>query len=312
MRKRILLKFFVLLFLALFFITACSDDEGDQGGETIIANEAWVPPTSTAWSALALLRTGENPLWFELGPDGPSHIESPSVATLTPYTPWPHARFIVGMQMWEGFLVMAVNREGFIILGAGSEPTELFLYRVANSAFWDLYTAESFFIWEDRPSVLLYRNDFFSAPAAAPLPSQVFALSKSSPFPVPVSIGAFESFPSPWEAEVVRRGPSGFWYFRMKEKGQGQNVTAYFRTEDLSVQGVRISVEEWRNSDPRGFETPGANVDSAPFSLPALPEGFVYSGVVLLGNVLAASWEEQRDASIGAAGFMVMALNTEG
>ena len=50
--------------------------------------------------------------------------------------------------------------------------------------------------------------------------------------------------------------------------------------------------------------------DAAPavrsFSLPPLPEGFVYSGIGLAGDTIVASWEEQDGYSIGAAGFMVL------
>ena len=42
-----------------------------------------------------------------------------------------------------------------------------------------------------------------------------------------------------------------------------------------------------------------------PFSLPALSEDFVYTGIALLGDIILASWEEQQEAGIGAAGFMV-------
>ena len=44
------------------------------------------------------------------------------------------------------------------------------------------------------------------------------------------------------------------------------------------------------------------------FSLPPLPEGFVYTGIGLCGDTIFASWEEQDEYSIGAAGFMVMKL----
>jgi len=306
--KSVFSMFLLPVFLALFFAGACSARESSQSAETVIPGEVQLPP-GPAWPALALLKTGANPIWFELGPGGPSLIESPAAAALTPYTPWPHARFITGLQMWEGFLVMAVNRDGFLILGTTAEPTELVLYRAADSALWDLYTTESFFIWEDRPLVLLYRSDFFSELSAPPFASRIFTLSKSNPAPIPASIGAFENLAAPWEAEVVRRGPGGFWYIRVKEKGQAQNSTAYFRTEDLAREGQRISVEEWRNSDPRGTDSISALSDSRPFSLPAMPEGFTYNNVTLFGDVLVASWEEQADAVIGAAGFMVMALN---
>ena len=265
-------------------------------------------PPGPAWPALALLRTGENPLWFEFGAEGPSLIDHPSAATLTPYTPWPHARFVTGMQTWEGFLVMAVNRDGFIILGPGSESGELVLYRVTDSALWDLYTAESFFIWDGRPTVLLYQNNFFSAPAAYPLPSLVFSLSKLHHAPLPTNINAFDSFLQNWDAEVVRQGPGGHWYFRMIERAAERRVTAYFRTPDLAQEGTRISVTEWRNSDPRGLGDPDESATAESFQLPALPEGFTFSAVTLFENVIVASWEEQRDASIAAAGFMVMAL----
>jgi hypothetical protein len=43
------------------------------------------------------------------------------------------------------------------------------------------------------------------------------------------------------------------------------------------------------------------------FSLPPLPEGFVYTRIGLSGPALIAAWEEQADLSVGAAGFMVIA-----
>ena len=42
------------------------------------------------------------------------------------------------------------------------------------------------------------------------------------------------------------------------------------------------------------------------FSLPALPEGFYYTGIGMCGDTIFASWEEQDEYSIGAAGFMVI------
>jgi hypothetical protein len=42
------------------------------------------------------------------------------------------------------------------------------------------------------------------------------------------------------------------------------------------------------------------------FSLPPLPEGFVYTGIGVAGDTVFASWEEQEGYSIGAAGFMVI------
>jgi hypothetical protein len=60
--------------------------------------------------------------------------------------------------------------------------------------------------------------------------------------------------------------------------------------------------------DGRGFYSDGK--ETKPFSLPVLPETFVYTGIALLqSDILAASWEEQELPAIGAAGFMVMRFN---
>jgi hypothetical protein len=43
------------------------------------------------------------------------------------------------------------------------------------------------------------------------------------------------------------------------------------------------------------------------FTLPSLPEGFVYTGIAhAAGDVFCAAWEEQEEFNIGAAGFMVI------
>jgi hypothetical protein len=40
--------------------------------------------------------------------------------------------------------------------------------------------------------------------------------------------------------------------------------------------------------------------------LPSLPENFAYTHIARLGDLIIASWEEQQDYNIGAAGFMVI------
>jgi len=59
-----------------------------------------------------------------------------------------------------------------------------------------------------------------------------------------------------------------------------------------------------RAAPERAASTPTASVRR--FSLPALPEGFVYTGIGMIDGAVFASWEEQEDYSIGAAGFMVV------
>jgi len=378
-------------FLIPIFIVACVRKGCDSvyNTETTEDVQEYV---SLPWPALARLRAGENPIWFEFGQDGPCLIETAATASLAPYVPWPHARYVTAMAIWNSFLVMAVNRDGFLVFGpTGETPetTELLLCRSAADDLWDMYTTESFFIWEGKPAVLLYRNDFFGELTAPTPDPRVYTLDSSSTIPVGAYVPALEIFPSggSWETELLRRGPDGLWYYRMKEKAQGRNTTAYFRTDDLNVEGRKISFGEWMNSDhgedPKnisqdfaillervlellpgtkgqlktvspdfegqrvfsfgnsvgnsaiaentaliysycqnapeplvlailpdgmGFILAGDEREAIPFSLPAMPEGFVYTGVAVLGNVLIVPWEEQREAGVGAAGFMVMAF----
>jgi len=379
------------------FLTFACAGKGDNRESSVETTEDVQEYASLPWPALARLRAGENPIWFEFGQGGPYLIESAAAASLTPYVPWPHARYVTAMAMWNGFLVMAVNRDGFLVFGqAGgaypSEAEELLLCRSAAGSLWDPYTTESFFIWEGRPAVLLYRNDFFGELTAQTPNPRVYALDLSSPVPVGAYVPALEIFPSggSWETELLRRGPDGLWYYRMKEKGRDRPATAYFRTKDLNVEGERISFGEWMKSDPQspfavrggapentpinlalalgasgylngtsglikavspdfegqrfftagvsaiaenttllyaycqnapeplalailpggsGFMSTGDGRETVSFSLSALPEGFVYTGVAVLGNALVAAWEEQQEAGVGAAGFMVMAFS---
>jgi len=388
-RDRILFFFlFLIILMMLFSNIACAAKESPPdlvSGEDAGFSYAW-----PAWPALALLKTGENPIWFELGPAGPAQIESPDAASLVPYLPWPYARFVTEMAAWDDLVVMVINQDGFLVLGPATDTAAAVLYRADSGGSWEYCTAESFFFWEGKPAVLLYRNDFFNEPVAPSPSPQVYTLERTGPFPVGVSVPALEYGPldsswGPWEAEVLHLGPDGFWYFRLKEKGRSQNQTAFFRTGDLAEAGERISVAEWRNSDRpgnsenvspvlafllgrvqaelnlenvpavrvilpdslgprlftagsafpnaagsenlvllyacctdklalailpdgRGLWTNETRQDVRAFSLPALPEGFVYTGVSLLGTVLAVSWEEQQEAGIGAAGFLVMRM----
>jgi len=308
------LKALPVIFFVVIFVVACTG-KGDNSGSSAGTADDGQEYAAYPWPALARLKTGENPIWFEFGEDGPGVIESPSAASLTPYLPWPHARYVTAMTVWNGLIVMVVNRDGFLVLGpAGdlsqSEAAELILYRCAAAGSWDPYTAESFFFWEDKPAVLLYRNDFFGEVTAPPPQPPVYTLDLSSAVPVGAHVPALETFPSDgsWETELLHRGPDGLWYYRMKEKGQALPRTAYFHTGDLNVEGVRASFGEWMSSASKSRQEAGGEADEnkPDFSLPSLGEGFVYTNTAVIGNVVAASWEEQQEAGIGAAGFMVM------
>ena len=299
-----------LLTLAVFTIallTACakpSAEETVSPQDTAVSADLRPAP---AWPALALLETGRNPLWFELSPGGPILVDSPATASLVPYAPWPHARHVAGMTLWQDFLVLAVNLDGFLVLsladaGINGANTRALLYRVSGGEFWERYTAGSLFIWQEQPAVLLYRNSFFAPLYPVPPQPQVFVLGKTSAAPVAAEIPAFNMFPPSenWEAEIVRHSPRGYWYFRMRERSGQRNQSAYFRTQSLETEGQRISTDQWRNAEIH------REVDALQeFPLPPLPDGFVYTGAARLGDIVLASWEEQQGVSIGAAGFMV-------
>ena len=53
-------------------------------------------------------------------------------------------------------------------------------------------------------------------------------------------------------------------------------------------------------------ESGAASAFTRRFSLPPLPADFHYTGIGLCGDTIFASWEEQVEYSIGAAGFMVI------
>jgi hypothetical protein len=373
------LRRLLFIFMALLFIGACTD-KTVRGSGTADA-ESQIRNPDNSWPALALLRTGENPLWFELGADGPQLIESPGTAAALPLCPWPHAWFISSMLPWDSSLVMAVNGSGFLVLAPEAESGMAALYQVSDG-FWKPYTVGSFFLLDNKPAVLLYRNDFFAGSVPERLQTQVFSLDKSSSVPLSVNVPVFASLASGWEAEILHRGTDGFWYYRAKEKGKTKNETAYFRTRDLALEAESISTGEWRVSlnpedpantplnlaailekvvefgiagkrnvvrtispdfenlrifaagdssaenlsnlyaycrqsgdpialviaqDGRGVYSRGTA--AKPFSLPGLPDGFCYTGLAVFSDIRAASWEEQLEASIGAAGFMVVNIS---
>ena len=289
--------------LAVILLSACAAESPQHALPSPEADTA-LAQNLPAWDAVALLKTGEHPIWFELGANGPVLIDSPGAASIAPLTPWPHARHIVDIMLWEDHLVMAVNTDGFLVLGAQEVSTHALLYRVNAGGLWAPFTVGSLFDWQNQPAVLLYRNDFFVSLYPRPPLPQVFVLDKAYSAPSPASVPALRQFPpgESWEAETMHRGVSGYWYYRMREKGRPQNRTNYFRARDLSGQGERISQALWRESlsaVSRGNVTPAV-------TLPDLPEGFFYTGFARLGDILLATWEEQQAAAIAASGFMVV------
>ena len=297
--------------MPILFLLGCniSQQEEKEISETI---EQVIP---FPWHAVALLKPGEHPLWFELTEDGPVLIESPQSASLNPFIPWPHTWHISGMLMWEDKLIMAVNRSGFLILEdeeSSIENNSVYLFQVWDSSLWDLYTTESLFLYDNKPTALLYRNDFFNKENPPPLEEQLYILDRESPLPLSVSIPALESFPitesmdeNLWEAEALYRSSEGDWYIRIREKDVERAETVFLHTRDLREPGRRISNDEWRNVIYTNIIEDHFSPEDWLSILPPLPEDFIYTNVAVLGSILVASWEEQQLPAIGAAGFMI-------
>jgi hypothetical protein len=208
-----------------------------------------------------ILRGGEHPLWFEFDRQGPRLINSPGEASLKPFEPWPLSPFISAMLVQKDRLIMAVNREGFLVMSpwetlsgadrrSGFQKGDLRIYRAADPAYWGNYTVASLFLFEDLPAVLLYRDDFFVEPQALPPSPPVWALVEGSPFPVGMELPAFKPFAAGegWEVEDLKRGADGYWYYRCVSGVSSPPADRYFRTGDLSLAGEPASLMAYRNS----------------------------------------------------------------
>ncbi|MDR1399366.1 MAG: hypothetical protein LBJ41_05540 [Treponema sp.] len=341
---------------------------------------------------LAIIKSGEHPLWFELidgvsetGLDGIRLFTTPANAMLNDFVPWPLARNVSAMLLQDERLVLAINREGFLVVEA-APPTipqvaDLALYRIANRAYWDKYTVDALFLFEGSPTVLLYRDSFFINPTVNVPDPRSFALIPGNTSPLGLEIPAFSPFPDAdvWDLDSFRQGAEGAWYFRGLQ--QNQSKIQYFCAQSLLMPAGTVSLGVFMNSAspevldaappvlgaaleaafersgrfklniaaiispdfayPRHFSSGADNIDNlvelsgymtdniavallpdgwgvgacidsnrirvTQFSLPALPQGFVYTGVGPAGDsALVVSWEEQQDLGIGAAGFMLI------
>jgi hypothetical protein len=264
------------------------------------------PPASfTFYGAYptAILQTGENPLWFQLTENGPVHLETIEdavySAALIPWTLALHIRFFYER---ENELVMAVNRYGYMKLAPyDGEVKGLAMYRFSRGEYWGQYTTGGFVYYENKPAVLLYLDNRF-LDSDIPLPnSAIWTFNMESNTPFPLEIPALISFPAKdgWSVDTLRLGYDGLFYYRVINRNSPQPQAHMFRTPDLAIPGDDISAEVFFNS------VPVKTVINNP-SLPPLPENFVYTGIGMVGDSLFASWEEQVDFNIGAAGFMVI------
>jgi hypothetical protein len=325
-----------LLLPVLLFSCAKAKDEEIPPPDTEAAlpetdaGTAGVFPFFPPETLVAVLRPGENPLWFDISggaaPEGGETgtlaggfrlIDAPARAGLSPFTPWPLTRHVAAVLVREEGLYLAINRDSLLAF-LPLEGGDLGLFRLTGGPYWESYTLGNLFIYDDKPALFFYRDDNFAEPAAPPPEPPVLAL-----FPglapgippggqnagvsaaafyarlMPLEIPALAGIPPGWEADILRSGVDGLWYYRGLRRKNGGRETRYFRVPNLSLQGEEIEPGLYRDSQQ---ERPEPELSA----LPPLPENFAYTHVVPLGDVTVACWEEQEDYNIGAAGFMVI------
>jgi hypothetical protein len=342
---------------------------------------------------MAVLRAGKYPLWFQFSETGPILLDSIDdacfSAALVPWPLSPHIRFVLAR---GDELLMAVNRDGFLRFApwdAGNGAADTGLFYISGGSFWRQYTVGAFVFADEQPAALLYRDDrFIDSDAALPSPRS-WTFDAFSTGPKALDIPALAPFPPDegWDADTLRPGGDGFWYYRVVKKNEPLPEIRLFRTASLDESGQAASLGAFQNSalseplaaapaplheplraafklagdgtalvlspefpqpryfaansgsspliipayfrggadalvvavlpDGRGFYSiPPAQSETAepfagdagpqPFSLPPLPEGFIYTAVGLCGDTLFAAWEEQEDYNTGAAGFMAI------
>ena len=229
------------LFVFLLLLFACSP----SGNITINSREE-VP--------LYIIKpSDEEPFYFELDSAGPLLIPSPLEASLAPFIPWTHSRYISGFLpvLNEGeieeTLFAAVNRGGIIEIEnsrgkslpdqTSEEVSGIFIYYHPGGIMWETYPLSSFFCYTQKPVFLFTGEHFFSDPEQAFPDSPLWALEN----------GIFEEIIIPAlsndvsgdrKTSGVFLGKDDIWYIR---KNLLRDENAYFRTIDLSLPGQGVS-----------------------------------------------------------------------
>ncbi|MDR3123918.1 MAG: hypothetical protein LBU16_09105 [Treponema sp.] len=208
------------------------------------------PPVEYGRYALALLQSGENPLWFELGEQGPTLIPSPEEAPLRPFVPWPLALRVAGTLGRNDRIILGINREGFLAFVPWTgEESGIALYRIDHSAYWKDYSVGALFAFEATPAAMLYRDDYFIDSTLPPPSLRVWGLDAGAGMQELI-VGAFEDLPPEdgWDLEALRQGPDDQWHYRAIRKGGSLRGIGYFRAGDLSLPGEPSTQEALQNA----------------------------------------------------------------
>jgi len=333
---------------------------------------------------LAVLQTGEYPLWFQFTDDGPVLIEAIEDACFSAaFIPWPFARYISFILARDNEIMMTVNRGGFMCLSpwrSGKQENDgIGMYYLGGGEYWQPYTTGGFFLLGEsrEPLAFLYRDDRFvdSDQPVPPARLWTFDLQAAAPYTAPMP--ALDAFPPEegWNIDTLRYGPDANWYFRAVRKTEARPQINMLRTSDFAIPGEQVSLGAFQNSalpdpvsaapdvlremlgivfsesgysaanvvspefqytrlfaaDPdsgaiagfysgafflavsangEAFYIETGDMSARRFSLPDLPEGFVYTGIGMIDGAVFASWQEEEGYSIGAAGFMALKFDS--
>ena len=288
-----------LLILCSYLLLSCSRTSGEKTENTP------APAPKPEARPAAILQTGKQPLWFQLTDEGPVLLESIEDAVFSAaLVPWPLALHIRFFHETGGELIMAINRGGFVKLAPYSgEAAGIAMYRFPGGEFWRQYTVGGFVFYDEKPAGLLYLDDRFLDSASSLPNPRTWTFNMESNIIFPLNIPALQHFPAEegWDVDTLRLGGDGFWYYRAVKRSGSSPEIRVLRTANLAQAGESISLEAFYNSVPHMTEITHP-------SLPPLPKGFFYTGIGQAGDSLFASWEEQEDFNIGAAGFVIIKL----
>ena len=298
-----------LFFIYVLSIISCT--RSLSGNSEYNENTEKIPsPALVTWSGAypqAILLPGEYPLWFLLTEDGPLHIETIYNEDIYSHAlvPWPYALHIsFSEESAEGGLVMAVNRSGFLKFEPFYEiEHSIALYCFSGGEIFRLNTTGGLVFYEGNPAVVLFPDSRFMDSDLLPAKPGTWSFNMNSNEAFPFNIPVFNLFSEEegWNINTLRKGRDGFYYFRAARKNGNNHESRMFRTQNLRQPAAvtEISANVFFDSFPR-------ETDYSHPSLPLLPEGFAYTGVGAVAGCIVASWEEQIDYSIGAAGFVVI------
>jgi hypothetical protein len=287
---------FLITALFIFMAASCSRIKEKKPLDS-------VPVAHTGARPAVVLKTGVIPLWFRLMEEGPVLLDSIEDAAFSAaFIPWPLALHVRFLYEKDGEIILVINRDGFIKLVPYKGAIEgITLYRFSGGDYWRQYTVGGFVFFNDNPAALLYLDDHFVSSASPPPLLRTWTFNMQSNMPFPLSVPALELYPAEegWEADVLRYGYDGLIYYRVIKRNDAKPAVFMFSTMDLAKAGYEIQPDIF-------FKTALHKEEISNPLLPSLPEGFFYTGIGRVGDNLFASWEEQEDYNIGAAGFVVI------